>query len=221
MEKRKMFRNKEFLIEQGMYKGCREDTFYLVGAMYDEVRGTGKIDRGRYEELREYLENHRDTILKGGQYSISQYESIYNRFKESFDWFKKEKIIKVEKKKEVDDLVKDEDIGKCTGIYGIYVDNRLVYIGRTISGFKERYNQHMLKIKHEDDSFLYRSLINYKKAGKSITFKPLIILERLQMENKKVINVKELNCMELALITVLQPELNVEGKLKPYVFRNY
>ena len=46
------------------------------------------------------------------------------------------------------------------------------------------------------------------------------MLTPLEMENKRVINGKELNCMELALITVLQPKLNVEGRLKPYVFRN-
>lgn len=32
-----MFRDKNFLIRNGLYPNCREDVFYIIGCIYDEV----------------------------------------------------------------------------------------------------------------------------------------------------------------------------------------
>jgi len=53
-----------------------------------------------------------------------------------------------------------------------------------------------------------------KKDGLSVYMKPIITLEDLKMEGKRVINNKE-----LALITAYKPIGNIEGRIKPYVFR--
>ena len=58
-----------------------------------------------------------------------------------------------------------------------------------------------------------------KKDGLSVYMKPIITLEDLKMEGKKVINNKELECMGLALITAYKPIGNIEGRIKRYVFR--
>ena len=83
---------------------------------------------------------------------------------------------------------------------------------------KKRYNTHKNQL--NDGAHIHNLIKKYKEAGIDITFKPIVILETLQMENKRSISPKELNCMEMALIHVLQPEGNIEGRLKPYVFRN-
>ena len=57
-----MFRDKNFLVEQGLYEGCREDTCYIIGMIYDEVLGTGIFNTEKIEELRIYLDKHREVI---------------------------------------------------------------------------------------------------------------------------------------------------------------
>ena len=57
------------------------------------------------------------------------------------------------------------------------------------------------------------------KDGLSVYMKPIITLEDLKMEGKRTINNKELECMELALITAYKTIGNIEGRIKPYVFR--
>ena len=57
-----MFRDKNFLVEKGLYEGCREDTCYIIGMIYDEVIDTGKFDIEKIEELRTYLDKNREVI---------------------------------------------------------------------------------------------------------------------------------------------------------------
>ena len=70
-----------------------------------------------------------------------------------------------------------------------------------------------------DTMYIHKLMREAKKDGLSVYMKPIITLEDLKMEGKKVINNKELECMELALITAYKPIGNIEGRIKPYVFR--
>lgn len=261
-----MFRDKEFLMKElGIGKGTREDTFFILGYFYDNIKDNGYSDIiiGKFLYLRDYLNKHRELInyknynilqlttfidricliLNKYQYEVPDKDTILLKIENNeivpivFDVKIDKEIIveKKEKEKKKEEVIKEEEpvileenltykskgnnIETCTGVYGIYADDKLVYIGRTIAGFKQRYKSHLKELK-ENNSFLYRRLREYKDAGCEIRLKPLIVLEKLEMVHKKTINIKELNCMEFALITVLQPELNVEGRLKPYVFRN-
>ena len=242
-----MFREKEFLIEKGLYPGCREDTCYIIGTIYDEVVETGIINVKKIEELREYLDKNRE-IVNNKDYSISLTSSIIKRFKESFNIdFKIEGEIPVQDKAKskkvktnvntkedieycniynVKDLLENNSIRKVytdwenkTGVYGIFVNNNLVYIGSTSISFKDRFLEHKGYIRNNSEiMYLYKKLKLDLENNCNVEFKPLIILEDLQMLHKKTINKKELKCMEFALIMVLQPKYNIAGRLQPFNF---
>lgn len=185
-----MVRSKEFLIQQGMYSGCRDDIYEIIGLVYDDYINQTLTKEDIEEAIREVN-------------STTLVSSIKKRLKESFPngGFQKTS-------------------SKRTGIYGIYCDNKLVYIGKTIVDFKVRYKQHLYNLQNDNETYLYKKLRQYKEKGAIIQLKPLIVLEDLQLKNKKEISNTELECMELALIISYQPELNIEGRLQPYTFRN-
>ena len=42
------------------------------------------------------------------------------------------------------------NIERCTGIYGIYVNDELVYIGKTLNSFAKRFDNHNYYMRHSD-----------------------------------------------------------------------
>lgn len=229
-----MFRDKEFLVQNGMYKGCREDTFYIIGSIYDEVIETGKFNIEYIEQIREYLDTHRE-VINNATYNISLTDSIIKRFKEAFINKIPNQVVEqpcniiLKNEYNIKELLEDNSIRRIKtewenkkGIYGIYVNNNLVYIGSTYESFKSRFIVHKGHIKRgENDLFLYRKIREALNNGRNVEFKPIIILEDLKMEHKKTINEKEMKCMEMALIITLQPIYNISGRLKPFDFGSY
>lgn len=106
------------------------------------------------------------------------------------------------------------DINKATGIYGIYIDEKVVYIGKTTTSFSIRFSQHKSNLK-TSDKYLYRGLRKAKKYGAKVTLRPLIILEELKV-NKDITD-RDINMMELALIQLYQPKYNIQGMCRNYV----
>lgn len=106
------------------------------------------------------------------------------------------------------------------GIYGIYVEDELIYIGKTIVDFNERFNQHKTAIDDINNNLpIYKELRIAKKMNKNIYLKPLIDLSILKVEHHShEFSNKEVECMEMALITTLKPKCNVEGVYKSYRF---
>ena len=106
------------------------------------------------------------------------------------------------------------------GIYGIYVEDELIYIGKTIVDFNERFNQHKMAIDNVNNNLpIYKILRTAKKMNRNIYLKPLIDLSILKVEHHNCeFSNKEIECMEMALITILKPKCNVEGIYKPYRF---
>jgi len=126
-----MFRDKKFLIEKGLYPSCRADTFYIIGSIYDEVCENHYFDYDKIEELRTYLDQHRE-LIDNATYSIVEAKYIVRKFKESFE------EEKVASRINLNHLVKKYSIKnnykewqKKTGVYGIFIDDTLVYIGST------------------------------------------------------------------------------------------
>ena len=219
---------------------------YLYDAV--KKNGINEIILGQYLYIKNYLDKHRE-LIKDKKYNIISVSSIIDRLnlinkekqlnledktkyverveqgkiklvlpdipvnKKNVEYIFDEEEAKKERRKNLEDEWKSKK-----GIYGIYAGNKLVYIGKTFQSFKERFNEHMSAFRH-DDSYKYQKLRLYKEAGMEIQLRPIVILEDLQMEHKRTINNTELSCMELALIQAFKPELNVEGKIKPYVFR--
>ena len=101
------------------------------------------------------------------------------------------------------------------GIYGIYDNDELIYIGQTRK-FSDRFSQHKSGFKYEDKP-LYIYMRKQKENGHILSIKPIIDIEKINVES---ISRRDLEAMELALITLYKPKCNYEGVIIPYEF-NY
>ena len=72
-------------------------------------------------------------------------------------------------------------IENCTGIYGLYLDEELVYIGKTIQGFQTRYRQHKHFVDFPNDSDtqydMYYELAAAVALGRTLQLRPIFIVE--------------------------------------------
>lgn len=206
-----MFRKKEWLVEQGLYDKTRADCCYIIGMIYDDIITNKKIIskqmQDKIKELREYLHSHRE-LIGNKDYPIVKEATVIARMIESFQ-FK----LETEKVKQIKQKPNSWD--KHSGIYGIYLDDELVYIGSTTC-FKDRFNTHRNNLmKHSNDLYLYKQLSKYIDLEEySISFKILIDLQDNQESH--LFTEKEMKAMEYALINYLQPKYNVAGRLKPF-----
>lgn len=183
----------------------RNDTYQFISRMYNEET---------YEEIYKDLNKNRN------KYNINETCSLTSKgtcdtYLDKIKEEEKKKINKKRKKRKV----KEKTLEQKTGIYGIYIENDLVYIGKTMRGFKTRFNEHRNNYLTEGQ-YIYSLLREAKKQNKEIIMRPLVVLEDLEIQNSHFnFNNRDLSNMELALITFFQPKGNIEGRLKPYHFQ--
>ena len=115
-------------------------------------------------------------------------------------------------------------IEKCTGIYGIYINERLVYIGKTTTSFKERFEQHKRKVEDPAEggsqAYMYWLLHDAKERGDRISLRPIFVVEQNEYDSLYLINNRDIESMEFFAIKVLKPTLNICGNIKPYKYTN-
>ena len=97
------------------------------------------------------------------------------------------------------------------GIYGIYENDVLVYIGMTTRPFEIRWQEHSERIKSRSNELALYSLID---TSAKIEFKKL--LERDKMDCNDKITTRDLKAMEFALIQEHKPKYNFAGRSLPY-----
>ena len=109
-------------------------------------------------------------------------------------------------------------------VYGIYIDEELVYIGKTERDIKQRFREHKKNIDRMDkgeykgsQENLYACLNEAKKQGKYVHLRPMIDLSEVKCSI--MLRDWELQAMELGLISYFRPRLNIEGTIKDYNFR--
>ena len=105
-----------------------------------------------------------------------------------------------------------------SGVYGIYVNDKLVYIGSTTRSFDVRFKEHrgrMLDKDWEGQPKLYQRLREAFERGDRIQLIPLVEVERMKKKGKGI-SKRDLAIMELAFISCYLPECNIEGVEKPY-----
>lgn len=108
---------------------------------------------------------------------------------------------------------KYKDLEK-TGIYGIYRNNTLVYIGKTSTSFARRKQEHSKNITKEDQSlYLYRYINKFQKSV--IDMRPLLIREYIRSSRK--ITDQDLYLIELACISLFRPKCNIAGVSKDFI----
>ena len=115
-------------------------------------------------------------------------------------------------------------IEECTGVYGIYLDNVLVYIGKTTRGFGKRFKEHKHFVDFPNDSEtqfnMYADFAAAIEKGSSLQLRPLIIVETAKYKSLYSLTNRDIESMEFALISAFQPKYNIEGKRRAYRYTN-
>lgn len=113
----------------------------------------------------------------------------------------------------------------CRGIYGIYIDDNLIYIGKTNASFQKRFQQHQYNLANPQrwgtQQELYSTLQSAKSLGRQVKLIPLVSLEDIKYLSVNELSNRDIECMELAMITYFKQHghlLNIQGVSKPYTF---
>ena len=150
----------------------------------------------------------KDKIFKAC--SVSEFKLILEEYNQQQE---------LEKKKEEEKQKKIEKKANANrGIYGIYCDDKLIYIGKTDVDFEIRFNQHKKELESNSTSqYLYKYLNMVKQEKKCvISLKPLINIKDLKVKNN--IENRDIEAMELGLIQLYQPICNIQGIKQEYKF---
>ena len=128
------------------------------------------------------------------------------------------------------DFVKmfNEEILNDKGIYGIYVDDVLMYVGMTMDSFRKRFGSHRRHINdmingryNGNNRHLYTALAKYVNGWNNVEFRPLVCLSKLKIQETSArcnprLTRRDVECMELAFISYFRPVLNVQGMYTEY-----
>ena len=119
--------------------------------------------------------------------------------------------VKVEKERN-----KNKKLLDTGGIYGIYEDDKIIYIGQT-KNFSHRFGCHKSCFNDKKNTrFLYSYMRKSKELGHNLKIQPIISMK--DMKVKQQITKRDLEAMELAFITLYQPICNFQGVKAPYDF---
>ena len=122
----------------------------------------------------------------------------------------------------------EEEVLNDKGIYGIFVDNVLMYVGMTMDSFKRRFSSHRRHINemmngryNGNNRHLYTALAKYVNGCNYVEFRPLVCLSKLKIQEKSArcnpqLKRRDVECMELAFISYFRPVLNVQGMYTEY-----
>lgn len=91
------------------------------------------------------------------------------------------------------------------GIYGIYINEDLVYIGKTTNNFSKRFGNYKSDMKKKPNRKIIQLLIEASQEGKKIEFRQIISSKNLPMSNNDLI------LLEKQLIELYQPIGNELG----------
>lgn len=99
------------------------------------------------------------------------------------------------------------------GVYGIYCNNELIYIGMTWKqGFEIRWNQHIENIKNGSQELHLYSLF---RQGDQIVFEAIIDISEIKLSEGEITE-RDVKMMELALIREHKPRGNISGNTMQY-----
>lgn len=108
------------------------------------------------------------------------------------------------------------------GVYGIYFGDELVYIGSTFVSFEERFKQHKESVMGKRKaSKIHYAIKDAKQKGVNVKFQILIDVDQLDY-NGVLMDGRDVESMEFALIRIFMPRYNIQGVSKPFNYcRSY
>ena len=182
--------------------------YYIV---YEDDALTSKV-----KELSSHLskpwDSYKNYSFEHSYYGViseSQYQETLVKYEEQEKKREQDRIKKEQKQ------IKKEDANR--GIYGIYLNGELIYIGKTDVSFEVRYQQHKKAIEEGSEAqYLYKYLKG-KVSNHNLILKPIINVKELNTKDR--ITNRDIEAMELALIHLYQPKCNIQGVLQPYKFK--
>ena len=159
------------------------------------------------ERRKYYNEEVVQHIYKGGSTPIGTLKKLGYKMKYKNDFNGCVKAINKSTKKKKKEVVEK----KRKGVYGIYIEGKLVYIGKTSRDFRERWMEHVNYAKNpqlesSQQNYLYAAM----RKGKDVKME--ILAEVDNFSNA------EIECVECALIHSYKPQYNYQGVKVPYVF---
>lgn len=101
------------------------------------------------------------------------------------------------------------------GIYGIYKDGELVYIGYTKRDMRDRIREHQDIVYGRAKKPKNMRLYNVISKHDNLQWRALIFRDQLKASG---VTERDMKAMELALITLFQPEGNLQGVTMDYKF---
>ena len=205
----------DFLLEQELLESIKQMTalYSCYNYYFDFQKLMFNFQEDSMKELSKFF--YEKTSIKKSRYDLENYIRIILHHlipidTEIIEYYNDivKKILKKEKFKSK--IVMRKESG---GIYGIYENDILVYIGMTTRPFKVRWQEHEERIKNKSNELALYSLID---TNAKIEFKKL--LERDKMECNDEITTRDLKAMEFALIQEHKPKYNFAGRSQPYQF---
>lgn len=120
---------------------------------------------------------------------------------------------------EIEEAVnKEKNQSNHPGIYAIYADNQIIYIGSTKQSFKEAYKRHLSIVNHpkEQEQYVYKIIRNKKEQGCKISLKPLVDFNDIELKEGQNLRDRDINAMVLGLIKTFDPIGNAVGRFIPF-----
>lgn len=99
------------------------------------------------------------------------------------------------------------------GVYGIYKDDELVYIGSTMREFDIRFKEHLKNISEKSTELYLYSLLDKNDNIYFVKF-----IDVAQLKTNRELGRQDVEAMELALISVYKPRGNLAGNSYEFKF---
>ena len=214
-------RSYEFLLDKEI--NDRIEKTYLqnkvsIDYWYHMIDRDKEVEKNRDRKMLAYFE--KKTGMKRDYYSLHHYVEIIIHHLIPISYEKiniyKEKIkllLKEEEERQNQIKQRAKNKKKVGGVYGMYENGELVYIGMTMRKFEDRWQEHLDNIKDRSTAL---NFYQYVSNDAKIEFKKLIEIEKLKCNVE--LTKRDIEAMEFALIYEHQPKYNLAGRTVPYRF---
>lgn len=153
--------------------------------------------------------NHMKPTTRLAQDLIDKYE-LKNKKKQEEQKAKKITWEQLEREKKIR-LLDQKKKEYSYGVYGMYENGQLVYIGMTMRPFEKRWQEHIEGIQNQSSDLYFYQKINPESK---IEFKILIDVSKMKA-NKPITRIN-IESMEHGLIYMLKPKYNYAGRTVEY-----